>query len=69
MGTEWTTTPPTEPGLYWAWDGERVLAITVGYDEHVDGLWAFEQQSQYGSRLNSYSHWLGPLPVPEPPKA
>ena len=71
---EWVTTPPTEPGWYLACekfdDGSDYIFIVyldrsadeIGGDgrrllvaHDVDGL----------HYLSDYTHWLGPLPVPE----
>ncbi len=73
-GLQWTTTPPTEPGWYWATrrGGEQdelvlVEMVYVGHDGMADYLVAYEQQTEYGQRLSTYTHWLGPLPEPESP--
>jgi hypothetical protein len=64
----WTTNPPTEPGLYRAkrWDGGFVNWVEVGEFTH-----GYPFVLMYGSDvtlgLDEFTHWLGPLPVPEPP--
>lgn len=68
----WTITPPTTTGLYWAFDGDEVVPVDV----YVNGLGGtarlvgFELGNDYTTprKLSDYSHWIGPLPVPEPPE-
>ena len=59
---EWTTEPPTEGGWYWIRypDGE-IACVEVFYS-----LGNMETDSDYV--LDTVTHWLGPLPVPEPPE-
>jgi hypothetical protein len=62
--SDWTTTPPIIPGWYWAFDGEVIRVVFV-VGEGVHG----PQVEAPPFKMESYSHWLGPLPVPESPKA
>lgn len=71
---KWTTTPPTEPGWYWA--TERHVALPkIVFARHVgtlDGgkgkpIFSIDEDGDIHS-VFEYTHWLGPLPVPEPPK-
>ena len=72
---QWTTEPPTQEGWYWIYvhhdkfpsgpnvdyvqrDRSGYLGISNG-----DYLETFEE---YAAGLKAY--WLGPLPIPEPPK-
>ena len=62
---EWTTDPPTEPGWYWihfpsgAVECAKIDVINSnGIPIEFADRWALER----------VTHWLGPLPTPEPPK-
>lgn len=67
----WTQAAPVQEGWYWAWDGkyQRILKVEMsirGYvvrNYHPDVL---ERLDWIISDL-SFTHWLGPLPAPEPP--
>jgi hypothetical protein len=71
-GGEWTTTPPTEPGWYWAYiliDEPIISMVFIDKDGRVfdpdyesDDIY---QMQPVGETI--FTHWLGPLPVPEPP--
>jgi hypothetical protein len=66
---KWTTTPPTEPGWYWV----RNIKGKIWCDEvfKKDGVmcWWSEDENTFNSIILDYfTHWLGPLPPPEPPK-
>lgn len=66
---EWTTTPPTEEGWYWAvhaLEGEIVAVKFVGGGLVTWGGWNIDQTATSAS-VSDFTHWLGPLPVPEPP--
>lgn len=67
---EWTTEPPTETGLYWAFNGAEVSPVDVYLDGSNSRLVCFELGDKYDQvqDVNDFSYWLGPLPVPEPPK-
>ena len=60
---EWTTTPPTEPGWYWVFTVGKELDL-IEYDHSIT---AFGTDTPQPAWL--YTHFLGPLPVPEPPHA
>ena len=71
MTQEWTTTPPTELGWYWGFLSDRRLKIRIvliywiggGYSIHKPGfLYDWEPD------LKRFTHWLGPLSIPEPPQ-
>jgi hypothetical protein len=63
----WTTEPPTEPGWYWVKHKRHtdVFMVSVAHDDdkvltvYSDG---------YPVPADNLTHWLGPLPPPEPPK-
>jgi hypothetical protein len=64
---QWTTTPPTQEGWYWAqWkDGKREIIeafhhIGSGDPMAYRGGWDSYDESDF-------THWFGPLSVPEPP--
>jgi hypothetical protein len=67
---QWTTAPPTEPGWYW------VKPEKPFYNEHKDGVQVVYFDEPYASAVDDdcvkssdeIAAWLGPLPVPEPPK-
>lgn len=78
MTDTWTTTPPTEPGLYWALTRPAVIdfgsAVPSTIEPHImlasvgdddEHVWVWDQMVSY----DSFSHWCGPLPVPAPPEA
>jgi hypothetical protein len=59
----WTTTPPTQAGWYWVVADGSLIPIVL----HVRIL---ESGDRYNGdyNLDHVTHWLGPLPVPEPPE-
>lgn len=59
---EWTTEPPTQAGLYFACQSGIVYWVEVLGNLTVDN------PRGDGFPLEDYSHWIGPLPQPEPPK-
>jgi hypothetical protein len=73
-GQGWTTTPPTVEGWYWAKikPSKDTLDFTPDrycvYVRHdVDAWEAWCIPFEYNLSLNYFTHWLGPLPLPEPP--
>lgn len=61
----WTTEPPTVEGWYWALDVyqkgiNKIVYVTQGT--------VFEVGNLIPQKIGNYHHWLGPLPIPEPPK-
>lgn len=68
---EWTTEKPTGAGLYWAYSGVEVVPVNVSFDR---GICEIHGLGDYYSEMMVYdsayfSHWMGPLQAPEPPKA
>jgi hypothetical protein len=70
---EWTTKPPTQVGDYFAWkkDDEYFFEPTI---VNVTNIRHISEPPFYTFwfggieyELDSITHWLGPLPVPEPP--
>ena len=61
---QWTTEQPTQDGLYLAYKGEKVEYVDV-----FGGL-AYRLGDNLGLPcwLHEFTHWMGPLPVPGPPK-
>jgi hypothetical protein len=64
--TGWTTTPPTEPGWYWA--------IPFSMPDYPPRMVVFlpSGRVKYGDTgrvvgKENFANWQGPLPVPEPP--
>ena len=76
MPIEWTTTPPTEAGWYWAWhksDGPLVRLVQVWLPGGVffqtgePQIFAGGVTGLEKVRLETFSHWMGPVPVPPAP--
>jgi hypothetical protein len=65
-GLGWTTTPPTVEGWYWVYsDGEiNLVNVFRNYDAWIVRR---DDRTAWIEMLNT-AHWLGPLPLPEPPK-
>lgn len=73
----WDTHPPTVEGLYFVYvhhdkypSGPNVVEVAAEKNTGILGVFDsggdFEPCADYGGPLKTY--WLGPLPVPEPPK-
>lgn len=65
----WSTDPPTEDGWYWAYDDERnwldmVYCLVPASGDDIYQIW----RDGYSYDLSDFTHWLGPLPLPEPPR-
>lgn len=61
---KWTTAPPTVEGWYWVrFSNEQIECVTIGI---IDGK-PIEKFYDHWA-LEGVTHWLGPLPEPEPPK-
>ncbi len=64
----WTTTPPTEPGWYWVKrEDEHREMYRNGAIAYYSGHSVMYPGSSARYDLSSFSYWLGPLLVPEPP--
>ncbi len=66
----WTTEPPTQEGWYWARTNKgQPFIIRVGFygTGQTGTLWAYDTERNMLD-LDVLDYWLGPLPVPEPPK-
>jgi hypothetical protein len=68
-GLKWETAPPTQEGWYWAIPQSGVfrnawntLVVYVYEEPDTHCLMVLED-----TPLVDFSHWLGPLPAPEPP--
>jgi hypothetical protein len=68
-GQGWTTELPTQTGLYRAIAEDNGLAYWVELSDLADiGVFSvryFGNDVDYS--VSDFAHWLGPLPVPEPP--
>jgi hypothetical protein len=65
---EWTTTPPTDDGRFWAkWKDGKVDCVELSWSLATNKLEAWVVGREYTYDLSDFSHWLGPLPVPEAP--
>jgi hypothetical protein len=66
LQTKWTTSPPTEQGLYWLrWHGRRTM---VEVYKQADGSFiAFDMNRQSYQQVKNYrdAEWAGPIPEPE----
>ena len=74
---EWTTSQPTTSGYYWAFDGDEVVFAEVFGDKlkptatGVEWEWiacAHADIDEEWRSLSDFTHWIGPLPRPEPPQ-
>jgi hypothetical protein len=69
---EWRTWKPVKPGLYWAYDESHPDYRVSVVDVYVfnDTLVGFELGDNYDmvQSLSNWTHWMGPLPVPDAPK-
>lgn len=64
---EWTAEPPTQEGWYWASPGiHRVDCEIVWVIRQSNGELVISGD-EWNEPLDVIKHWLGPLPVPEPP--
>jgi hypothetical protein len=63
---KWLTEPPTQEGMYQAYNEEvGVRWVDVAPDGIGDFLTAYA--GGVPSRIGYYSHWLGPIPIADPP--
>jgi len=63
--SEWTTTLPTVPGWWWTWNGYEAWPILL--HEWQGRLFHQITTDIEESVEKTGTHWLGPIPVPEPP--
>jgi hypothetical protein len=65
----WTTTPPTVEGWYWALDVlfQHIEPVYVEWSIPDRKFIVNQMRNGKEMELSDFSHWLGPLPVPEPP--
>lgn len=63
----WRTKPPTEPGTYWVKNDAAVFSVCIA--DSYTGLSVFLTHYWLHEFIEEYkpTHWLGPLPIPEPP--
>lgn len=61
---QWTTEPPTQEGLYFACS-ENGVEITHYRGRNETDVGIMDIEWRYP--LSAFTHWIGPLPVPEPP--
>jgi hypothetical protein len=72
---EWTTEPPRVAGWYWVYVHHNKFPsgpslVEVKLSDGALGTWSggdFEPVEDYAGELLK-AHWLGPLPMPEPPQ-
>jgi hypothetical protein len=64
---EWTTTPPTVEGYYWA--SPSLRGAEVGIVSVVEDMGTLEiHGDEWNNPLSAVTWWLGPLPVPASPQ-
>ena len=67
---KWTTEPPTQTGLYRAIAKDNGMAYWVELTDlgniGIFSVYYFGNNVMYS--VSDFTHWLGPLPVPEPPE-
>ncbi len=61
---EWTTEPPTVEGLYFAKHKKGDGPMWV----YFDGKEVLHFDYEGAADVSDFSHWLGPIPEPGPPK-
>ncbi len=62
---EWTTEPPKEVGWYWAERKDRQREI-IFIDPWNKSAYRVGQNAYV--LKSEFTHWLGPIPEPEPPQ-
>jgi hypothetical protein len=66
---QWTTTPPTEEGWYWVRNVKGKIWCEEVFKKDGVMCWWSEDENTFNSIILDYiTHWLGPLPIPEPPQ-
>lgn len=63
---QWTTEPPRVEGVFWAMRLGEPLIVEVFFS-YKDKLMADLTDEELPRELSEFTHWLGPLPVPELP--
>lgn len=69
---EWTTDKPTQEGFYWAYenlDPEDADVMLVNVSDGGGDAWCAWWEGDIYFELTHFSHWMGPLEVPVPPKS
>lgn len=64
---EWTTKPPEQDGIYWAMYKGAPRIVELYYLIHGP-LRANVIGMEISFGLSEFTHWLAPLPPPEPPQ-
>lgn len=62
----WTTEKPTQSGFYWArgfWRSEIIVIVRVDVGEQ----WVELPGTEITDTFDSYTHWIGPLIIPNSP--
>jgi hypothetical protein len=69
VGLKWTTEAPTQKGWYWAFDetDRKSGVLMLNVDNDGIGYHLVAWDADIPTNISSYTHWLGPLPVPESP--
>jgi hypothetical protein len=68
---EWNESPPTAPGVYWAWSQEDGVTIQTVYACRYrwEGEMCVNYEDQDEPAAKVATHWWpGPIPQPAPPE-
>jgi len=66
---KWTTTPPTVEGWYWVINAKGEMWCDKVFIQDSAPHWYNEDEHMYNPIILDYfTHWLGPLPVPDAPE-
>jgi hypothetical protein len=68
---KWATGTPTTEGWYWVTNkrGEVGLVEVTSIENGVFWAGGYDfDHDEVGGSFDEITHWLGPLPIPEPPK-
>jgi hypothetical protein len=70
IATTWSATPPTEPGWYWVYFpmGYKPITVCVSIGFDPEGNPFDNENDDCGWNIEAATHFLGPLPLPDPPK-
>jgi hypothetical protein len=66
---KWTTETPTQEGIYFAkhQNGTQMTVKVISAKYNDESMAAVRFGVTFWVSLKDFTHWLGPLPAPEPP--
>jgi hypothetical protein len=65
----WTTELPTVEGWYWVRNIKGVIWCEEVFVKDGVSCWMHDEDAEYNPiKLDYFTHWLGPIPPPEPPE-